>query len=144
MLSARSAPHSVLFFPFFGGAGHVMRQDARRELLNFIGPNTIVIGHSLENDLCSMRVCPARASRAGARYPLLHTYRRFHDSCLDVCTQICHDKIVDTSLSYPHPAGLPAMRAAPNVLSLCSCLMLPHWSLLASAKGGPFGSRYEC
>lgn len=50
-------------------------QDIQKELLALIGPDTILLGHSLESDLNALK--------------------------------LTHPNIIDTSIIYPHPRGLP-------------------------------------
>lgn len=50
-------------------------QDIQKELLAIIGPDTILLGHSLESDLNALK--------------------------------LTHPNIIDTSIIYPHPRGLP-------------------------------------
>ena len=68
----------------------------------FVSTETIVVGHSLENDLIAM--------------------------------EIFHDRVIDTTMIYPHPAGFPrrtSLKARPLPHPLHSCnLVFP----LASCK----------
>lgn len=50
-------------------------QDIQQELLSLLGPDSILLGHSLESDLNAL--------------------------------QLTHPHIIDTSIIYPHPRGLP-------------------------------------
>lgn len=50
-------------------------QDIQQELLSLLGPDSILLGHSLESDLNALK--------------------------------LTHPNIIDTSIIYPHPRGLP-------------------------------------
>ena len=53
-------------------------------LSHYVSQDTVLIGHSLENDLTAM--------------------------------QVFHQKVIDTSIIYPHPAGFPK-RSSLKVIS---------------------------
>ncbi|XP_035166688.1 RNA exonuclease 1 homolog isoform X4 [Oxyura jamaicensis] len=60
-------------------------QDVQAILLNLFSADTILIGHSLENDLFALK--------------------------------LIHDKVVDTSLIFPHRLGLPHKRALRSLMA---------------------------
>lgn len=71
--------------------------DVQTDLKKIFNASTILIGHSLENDLKSLK--------------------------------IVHDKIVDTSILYPHTRGPPLKRA---LKSLCQDFL--HRTIQNSGK----------
>ncbi|XP_025971576.2 putative exonuclease GOR [Dromaius novaehollandiae] len=60
-------------------------RDVQAILLNLFSADTILIGHSLENDLFALK--------------------------------LIHDKIVDTSVMFPHRLGLPHKRALKSLMA---------------------------
>ena len=76
-----SLPIKDYFTPFSGVTPEILAsttttlKDVQHELLTLLKPSTILLGHSLNSDLCALK--------------------------------ITHPFLVDTSIIYPHPRGLP-------------------------------------
>ena len=71
--------------------------DVQRDLMQIFTADSILIGHSLNSDLVTLK-----ARRRPQRRPSFFSIPKF---------QIIHAKVVDTSVVFPHAKGRPYKRA---------------------------------
>lgn len=77
-------------------------EDAREKLFELVNSDTILIGHSLESDLKVRK----RERRRGMGKEVRNVLQAM---------RIVHDRVVDTSIVFPHRAGPPLKRALRNL-----------------------------
>ena len=97
-------------------------EEMRGKLAEIIGDETILIGHSLDNDLRVLEVINSKSYECS----LTCLYLQFH-----------HDLIVDTAILYPHPSRPPYR------MSL-KALALGHLSELVQQSVDGHDSREDC
>lgn len=78
-------------------------EDAREKLFELVNSDTILIGHSLESDLKVRRRGREGEGMGMEEMNVLQAMR------------IVHDRVVDTSIVFPHRAGPPLKRALRNL-----------------------------
>lgn len=71
-------------------------EDAREKLMSFFQPETVLVGHSLENDLRTLKV----------RAPSLSLLAVFAGAHAAV-RQLFHGRVIDTALLFHHSRGPP-------------------------------------